>query len=91
MYCEPATQDGMEAEMAVVWLIIVGAAGGFVATRLMRFDSSAPATLAIGVLGAILGSFAFSAIAAIASGLASLAGAVFGAALLIWLWKSYAR
>ena len=77
--------------MAILWLIIVGAVGGLMATRLMRFDSTAPATLAIGVLGAILGSFVFSTIAAIASTLASIAGAIIGAALLIWLWKNYAR
>lgn len=77
--------------MAILWLIIVGAAGGFIATRLMRFDSTAPATIAIGVLGAILGSFVFSTVAAIASTLASIAGAIIGAALLIWLWKNYAR
>jgi uncharacterized membrane protein YeaQ/YmgE (transglycosylase-associated protein family) len=77
--------------MAILWLIIFGAVGGLIATRLMRFDSTVPATLALGVLGAILGSFVFSTIAAIASTLASLAGAIIGAALLIWLWKNYAR
>ena len=86
--CIPQRGKGI---MAILWLIIMGAAGGFVATRLMRFDSSAPATIAIGVVGAILGSFVFSTIAAIASTLASIAGAIIGAALLIWLWKNYAR
>lgn len=75
--------------MAIIWLIIVGAAGGWIATRLMRFDSSAPATLAIGILGAILGSFIVSTIAAIASSLASIVGGVLGAVALIWLWKRH--
>ncbi|SMR83341.1 hypothetical protein SAMN04488030_3258 [Aliiroseovarius halocynthiae] len=73
--------------MPIILLIIVGAAAGFLATRIMDVRTDVPTTVAIGVGGALLsgllmrflltiGSFAFGAI-----------GAVLGAMLVIWLWQ----
>ena len=39
--------------MAVLYLLIIGAAAGFIATRIMDLDTNVPATIAIGVLGAV--------------------------------------
>ena len=41
--------------MSFVLLMIVGAAAGFLATRLMKIDAGVPATIAIGIGGAIIG------------------------------------
>ena len=41
--------------MPFVYLIIIGAAAGFLATRVMRLDTDIPTTVAIGVFGALIG------------------------------------
>ena len=41
--------------MQVVLLLIVGAAAGFLATRMMKMQTDIPTTIAIGVGGAIVG------------------------------------
>ena len=79
------------AGMAILWLIIVGAAGGFVATRFMRVESDLPMTLILGISGAVIGSLVFSTLVAFATALAGFAGAILGAVGLIWLWKTYGR
>ena len=77
--------------MPIVFLIIVGAAAGFLATRLMDIQTSVPVTVAIGVLGALVGSLLLR-LALAMTGLAfGFAGAVLGALALIWLWKTYFR
>ena len=41
--------------MSIVLLIIVGAAAGFIATRLMRIEADIITTIAIGIFGALIG------------------------------------
>ena len=41
--------------MVVLYLIIVGAAAGYLATRVMRLEANVLTTVAIGILGAIIG------------------------------------
>lgn len=77
--------------MGVVLLIIIGIAAGFLATRLMRLETDLLTTIAIGVAGALIGGFVLRALIAMTSGMAGFVGAVMGAMLLIWLWKTYAR
>ena len=43
--------------MAVLYLIIVGAGVGFIATRLMKIELGIGETIAVGVLGALIGGF----------------------------------
>ncbi len=75
--------------MPIVWLIVVGAAAGFLATRIMRIETSVPATILIGVGGALVGGLLLRALLAITGALAGFVGAVLGAVFLIWLWQSY--
>ena len=77
--------------MGIVLLIIVGAAAGFLATRLMRWEADIPTTIVIGVAGALLGGFALRALLMMAGWMAGFVGAVMGALLLIWLWRRVAR
>ena len=77
--------------MSVVALIIIGAAAGFLATRLMRIEADIPTTMLIGVVGALIGGLVLRALATIMGALAGFVGAVLGAILLIWLWKTYFR
>jgi uncharacterized membrane protein YeaQ/YmgE (transglycosylase-associated protein family) len=75
--------------MQIVFLVIVGAAAGFLATRLMRVNTDVPTTIAIGIAGALIGGMVLRFLIAVTGGLAGFVGAVLGALLLIWLWKTY--
>jgi uncharacterized membrane protein YeaQ/YmgE (transglycosylase-associated protein family) len=76
--------------MPIVLLIIIGAAAGFLATRLMDVQTSVPVTVAIGVLGALVGSLLLRLVLAMTGMAFGFLGAVLGAVALIWLWKTYA-
>ncbi len=75
--------------MGVIWLLIIGAAAGFLATRLMRVQASVPATIAIGMGGALIGGLVVRVLLSVMGVFAGLIGAVLGALLLIWLWQTY--
>ncbi|MES2145461.1 MAG: GlsB/YeaQ/YmgE family stress response membrane protein [Pseudomonadota bacterium] len=75
--------------MPVIAFIIIGLAAGFVATRLMKIDADLPTTVAIGVFGALIGGFVLRSLIVLTSWAAGFAGAVLGALLLIWAWKTY--
>ena len=73
--------------MPIVFLIIIGAAAGFMATRIMRLDTDVPTTIAIGIFGALVGGLILRALVTMAGWAAGFVGAVMGAMLLIWLWR----
>ncbi|ETA50978.1 hypothetical protein [Ponticoccus alexandrii] len=75
--------------MPVVLLIIVGAAAGFIATRLMRIEAGIVQTVLIGIGGALIGGLAIRFLVAITGALAGLVGALLGALLLIWVWQTF--
>jgi uncharacterized membrane protein YeaQ/YmgE (transglycosylase-associated protein family) len=75
--------------MPVVALIIIGAAAGFIATRLMRLNTGLVETVAIGVFGALIGGFVLRMLVTVTGWMAGFVGAVLGAMLLIWLWRTY--
>lgn len=75
--------------MTILVLMIVGAAAGFLATRLLRLETDIPTTIGIGVVGALLGGLVIRVLLAVTGWLAGFVGAVLGALLLAWLWKKY--
>lgn len=75
--------------MSVVYLIIIGAAAGFLATRLMRMETDIVTTIAIGIAGALVGGLVLRVLLAMMGMLAGLVGAVLGALLLIWAWQTW--
>ena len=77
--------------MSVVWLIIIGAAAGFLATRFMRIELGLVQTMALGIAGAVIGGLVLRLLIAVTGVLAGLVGAVLGAMLLLWLWQVYNR
>ena len=77
--------------MSVVWLIIIGAAAGFLATRFMRIELGLVQTMALGIAGAVIGGLVLRLLIAVTGALAGLEGAVLGAMLLLWLWQVYNR
>ena len=77
--------------MNFILLAIVGAAAGFLATRMMRIEASIPATIAIGVGGAIIGGVLIRFLLEITGWMAGFVGAVLGALLLLWIWNTYIK
>ncbi|WP_372613996.1 GlsB/YeaQ/YmgE family stress response membrane protein [Aquicoccus sp.] len=77
--------------MAIVWLIIIGAAAGFLATRIMNLDTDIITTVAIGIGGALIGGLILRVLLSVMGFAAGFIGAVLGALLLIWLWQTYVR
>ena len=77
--------------MGILWLIIVGAAAGFLATRAMNLNTNVVATVAIGICGALIGGLVLRFLIGLAGMAAGFVGAVLGAVLLIWLWQTYVK
>ncbi len=75
--------------MSLVLLMVVGAAAGFLATRLMKMNTDIPTTMAIGVGGAVIGGVLTLYLLEITGWMAGFVGAVSGALLLLWVWKTY--
>ena len=75
--------------MGIVLLVIIGAAAGLFATRLMGLQTDLVTTVAVGVLGAIVGGLVLRALLTMASWMSGFVGAVLGAMALIWLWNTY--
>jgi uncharacterized membrane protein YeaQ/YmgE (transglycosylase-associated protein family) len=70
-------------------IVIIGAAAGFLATRFMRVQTDVPTTIAIGMAGSVLGWLALRFLVSVSGWVAAFVGAVLGAMLLIWLWRTY--
>jgi uncharacterized membrane protein YeaQ/YmgE (transglycosylase-associated protein family) len=77
--------------MPVVFLIIIGAAAGFLATRMMKMETDIITTMAIGIAGALIGGILLRFLLLVTGLLAGLVGAVLGALVLIWLYKTYLK
>ncbi len=75
--------------MPIVWLIIIGAAAGFLATRFMRIEAGVVQTVLIGIAGALIGGLIIRFLLVISGLFAGLVGAVLGAMLLLWIWKRF--
>lgn len=71
--------------MSVVLLVIVGAAAGFLATRLMRVEMGTVQTILIGIAGALIGTMVVRFLLVIGGLLGGLIGAVLGAMLVLWV------
>lgn len=77
--------------MPLIWLLIVGVAVGFLATRILKVNLDTPSTIALGVLGALIGSLVLRGLTMLAGAGAGFVGALLGALVLIWAWKTWAK
>ena len=77
--------------MPLVALLIVGVAVGFLATRILKVNMDTPSTIALGVLGALIGTLVLRGLMMLAVIGAGFVGALLGALILIWAWKSWVR
>lgn len=77
--------------MPLVALLIVGVAVGFLASRILKVNMDTPSTIALGVLGALIGTVVLRGLVMLAGIGAGFVGALLGALILIWAWKSFAK
>ena len=79
--------------MGLVLILIIGAAAGYFATRIYNIETNIAVTVAIGVLGAVLGYFLLRAIGWLlvsAGGVLSMfVGGILGAMLIVYIYKTY--
>lgn len=77
--------------MPLIWLLIVGIAVGFLATKILRVNLDTPSTIALGVLGALVGGLLLRGLTMLAGIGAGFVGALLGAVVLIWAWKTWVK
>ena len=77
--------------MPIIFLIIIGAAAGFIASRILDIQASVPATIAVGVLGALIGGLVLRFLLTLTSMAFGFVGAVLGALLILWIWQNWFR
>ena len=77
--------------MPFIWLLIVGAAAGFLATRILKVGLDTPTTIALGVFGALIGGLVLRGLVLLAGAGAGFVGALLGALALVWAWKAWSR
>lgn len=75
--------------MAIVYLLIIGAAAGFLATRVLRFEADILTTIALGVGGTLVGWLIWRFLLMVTGWLGGFVAALGGAFLLVWVWKRY--
>ncbi len=79
--------------MPFILTLIVGAAAGFLAVRLMGLQVNALVAVAIGVLGAIFGGIILRALFVLFIGASSVlslfVGGLLGAIALIWIYQRF--
>lgn len=73
----------------LLFIVIIGAAAGFLATRVMRVETDVPTTIVIGIVGSLIGWILLRFLIAMTGFVAMFVGGVLGAMALIWLWKTY--
>lgn len=77
--------------MPLVALLVVGVAVGFLASRILKVNLDTPSTIALGVLGALIGTVVLRGLVMLAGIGAGFVGALLGALILIWAWKAFAK
>ena len=75
--------------MPLVALLVVGVAVGFLASRILKVNLDTPSTIALGVLGALIGTVVLRGLVMLSGIGAGFVGALLGALILIWAWKSW--
>jgi uncharacterized membrane protein YeaQ/YmgE (transglycosylase-associated protein family) len=73
----------------LVYWVIIGAAAGYVGTRLLKIDLPVPQTIALGIVGALIGGLALRVLLAVLGVAAGFVGAILGVAALVFIYKRY--
>jgi len=72
---------------SLLLLVVIGAAAGMLATRLMKVNMDLPSAMGLGVLGALFGGLVLRLVLTAGGWMITFVLAVMGAMALIWLWQ----
>ncbi len=75
----------------VLLLVVIGAAAGYVATRLMKVNVDLPSAMGIGVLGAIIGGVGLRMLLTMGGWVVTFVLALGGSMALIWIWQHLSK
>jgi uncharacterized membrane protein YeaQ/YmgE (transglycosylase-associated protein family) len=73
----------------ILFLVMIGATAGLIATRVMQVRADLVTTVVIGIAGALLGWLVLRMLLAVSGWVVVSLAAVGGAMALLWLWKTY--
>ena len=71
----------------IIYWLILGAAAGFISTRLLNIELGLPQTIALGIVGALLGGLVLRVFLAVLGVAAGFIGALLGVAVLVIGYK----
>lgn len=77
--------------MGVIYVVLVGAVAGYLATRIMRVQTDPLTTIGIGIAGALVGGFILQGVLTVMGLLGGIIGAVIGAFVVIWVYQVIQR
>ena len=72
---------------SLLLLVVIGAAAGMLATRLMKVNMDLPSAMGLGVLGALFGGLVLRLVLTAGGWMITFVLAVMGAMALIWIWQ----
>jgi uncharacterized membrane protein YeaQ/YmgE (transglycosylase-associated protein family) len=75
----------------IILLAVIGAAAGYVATRLMKVDADLPTAMGIGVLGALIGGLGLRLLLTVGGWFVTFVLALAGSIALIWVWQQITK
>jgi uncharacterized membrane protein YeaQ/YmgE (transglycosylase-associated protein family) len=75
----------------VILLMVIGAAAGVLAARLMQVNMDMPRAMIFGVVGALLGGVVLRLVLSAGGWVVTFVVAVLGAMALIWAWQRFSR
>lgn len=75
----------------ILFLALIGAAAGLLATRLMRVSMDLPSAMGLGVIGALVGGLALRVVVNVGGWAITFVLAVLGSMALLWVWQRFKR
>lgn len=75
----------------LLWMVLVGGAAGYIATRALNIRTGPVATILLGMGGAVVGGVVLRVVLAMLGAFGAILGAVLGALVLIWIVEAIAR
>jgi uncharacterized membrane protein YeaQ/YmgE (transglycosylase-associated protein family) len=75
----------------IILLAVIGAAAGYVATRLMKVDADLPTAMGIGVLGALIGGLGLRLLLTVGGWFVTFVLALAGSIAVIWVWQQITK
>ena len=75
----------------ILLLVVLGAAAGFLATKIMRVEAGVGTTITLGIAGALIGGLALRLLFMLGGLVIGFVFSVLGAMALIWVWQRYRK